>query len=651
MPTCEKTYDVIVVGAGHAGCEAALAAARMGHPTLLLTINLDHVAAMSCNPAVGGLAKGHLVKEIDALGGEMAKAADRTAIQFRRLNTRKGVAVRGSRSQNDRDLYRRRMKAVVERQPGLDVRQAMVERLLVENGRVRGVESSIHERFPGRTVILTTGTFLRGLIHVGLDRFPAGRMGDPPSNGLSCQLRELGFETGRLKTGTTPRLNGRTIDFQGLEVQHGDAEPRPFSFETTRIPLPQVPCHITYTNGACHDAIRSGLDRSPLFSGVIEGTGARYCPSIEDKVVRFAEKPRHQVFLEPEGLETEEVYPNGLATSLPVDVQVRMVRAVPGLERAEILRPGYAIEYDYVNPIQLKPSQETRLVRGLYHAGQINGTSGYEEAAAQGLLAGINAVLAVRGEGPLILPRSRAYAGVLIDDLVTRGTSEPYRMFTSRAEYRLLLREDNADLRLREIGRGLGLVPDDVYRAFLRKREAIGVLLERLERVTLRPDPGVQDRLRELGSAPIKNAVSLALLLRRHEITFQDLGRFEPALEGVDPRVAEEVEVQLKYQGYIDRQERQVERLGRMDGAPIPESVDYRRVHGLSNEVKEKLSRVRPASLGQASRIDGVTPAAIMALQIHIKQVRGGVDAAGAGEAQFAEERGPTVSSDKTPVF
>ncbi|MFP4037186.1 MAG: tRNA uridine-5-carboxymethylaminomethyl(34) synthesis enzyme MnmG [Desulfobacteraceae bacterium] len=633
-----QSYDVIVVGAGHAGCEAALAAAGMGHPVLLLTINLDHVAAMSCNPAVGGLAKGHLVKEIDAMGGWMAKAADETAIQLRRLNKRKGVAVQGTRSQNDRDLYRRKMKAIVEQQPGLYVRQGLVERLLIEDWRVKGVETALGERFLGRTVVLTTGTFLRGLIHVGLEKFPAGRMGDPPSNGLSRQLKELGFEIGRLKTGTTPRLSARSIDYSGLEVQHGDEEPRPFSFETTGLSLPQVPCHITYTTRQCHDIIRSGLDRSPLFSGVIEGTGARYCPSIEDKVVRFEEKPRHQIFLEPEGLDTVEVYPNGLATSLPVDVQERMVRAVPGLERAEILRPGYAIEYDYVDPVQLKPNQETKLIQGLFHAGQINGTSGYEEAAAQGFMAGVNAVLKVRGEPSLVLGRSQAYIGVLVDDLVTRGTNEPYRMFTSRSEYRLLLREDNADLRLRETGRRLGLVSDQVYEDFCRKRAAIEELLDRLDKVRVRPEPGVLDKLRELGSPPIRNSVSLSRLLRRNEVEFRHLAWFDPGLTGMDRAVAEEVETRIKYQGYIERQERQVERLKRMESVRIPEGVDYNAVHGLSTEVREKLGRVRPVNLGQASRISGVTPAALMALQVVLKRTEGRSAASGGCSMEAGSE-------------
>jgi len=622
MPTYEKTYDVIVVGAGHAGCEAALAAARMGHPTLLLTINLDHIAAMSCNPAIGGLAKGHLVKEIDALGGEMAKNADETGIQFRRLNTRKGLAVQGSRSQNDMDLYRKRMKGVVESQPNLDIRQAMVDRLLIKDGRIEGIETHIHERFLSQTVILTTGTFLRGLIHIGLDHFPAGRMGDPPSNQLSEQLKELGFDVGRLKTGTTPRLNGRTIDYGGLEIQLGDEKPRPFSFTTTRISLPQVPCHITYTNSRTHAFIREGLDRSPLYSGIIKGTGARYCPSIEDKVVRFAEKERHQIFLEPEGLDTMEVYPNGIPTSLPIDVQIKMVRSVAGLERAEILRPGYAIEYDFVNPLQLKPTLETKLVEGLFHAGQINGTSGYEEAAAQGLMAGINAVLKVRGQEPLFLDRSQAYLGVLLDDLVTKGTNEPYRMFTSRAEYRLLLREDNADFRLRDIGYRLGLVSEDVYRQFCRKREAVEKLIDRLNDMKIRPEPSVLDQLKGRASPPIKNITSLAQLLRRHEILFEHLFLFAPELEGIEESIFEEVETRIKYEGYILNQQKQVEKLKKMENVRLPEEVDYAIIHGLTREAKEKLSKVRPISLGQASRISGITPAALMAIQIHLKKNR-----------------------------
>jgi tRNA uridine 5-carboxymethylaminomethyl modification enzyme len=620
MSTLEKEYDVIVVGAGHAGCEAALASARMGHPTLLLTINLDHIAVMSCNPAIGGLAKGHLVKEIDALGGEMARIADHSGIQFRRLNTRKGIAVQGSRSQNDRDLYRKVMKSVVESQSNLDLRQAMVDSLLVKDRKVYGIETNIHERFLSKTVILTTGTFLRGLIHIGLDNFPAGRMGDPSAINLSAQLEELGFEIGRLKTGTTPRLNGRTIDYSGLIVQHGDEKIRPFSFSTEKILLPQVPCHITHTNERTHEYIREGLSGSPLFSGVIKGVGARYCPSIEDKVVRFKEKERHQIFLEPEGLDTLEVYPNGLATSLPIDTQTKMVHSIPGLENAEILRPGYAIEYDYINPIQLHPNQETKLIDGLFHAGQINGTSGYEEAAAQGLMAGINAVLKIRGEDPLILERAQAYTGVLIDDLVTKGTKEPYRMFTSRAEYRLLLREDNADFRLTDISHDLGLVSDDSHRKYLKRKEGVERLLERLDSTKIRPETTVIDQLKKLGSSPIKNVMPLSDLLKRHEIRIEHLRLFDPELATIEENIAEEVETRIKYEGYIKRQEQYVEKLKKMEHTKLPDTIEYEKVYGLTKEVMEKLNRVRPRSLGQASRISGVTPAALMALQVHFKK-------------------------------
>src|SRR5882724_6446997 len=614
-------YDVIVVGAGHAGIEACLAAARMGRKTLMLTLNLDHIGQMSCNPAIGGIGKGHLVKEIDALGGEMGRAIDETGIQFRTLNTKKGPAVRASRAQADKALYRQRMKVVLENCQNLTLRQASVERLIIEGGKVEGVETQIGEQFYGRRVILTTGTFLRGLIHIGDRNFAAGRAGDFAVQGLSEELAKLGFKVGRLKTGTCPSLDSRSIDYSRLRVQHGDEPPVPFSFSNEGITQQQVPCHITYTNNRTHEIIRSAVHRSPMYSGTIKSRGPRYCPSIEDKIVRFADKARHQIFLEPEGLTTVEVYPNGLSTSLPLDVQIEMVRSIDGLERAEIMRPGYAIEYDYVEPTQLYPSLETKQVRHLYHAGQINGTTGYEEAAAQGLMAGINAVLSLRGEQPLVLSRDQAYLGVLIDDLVTRGTDgEPYRMFTSRAEYRLLLREDNADLRLTEIGHSIGLATAEAYQSVAAKKAKTSILMGLLEQKQINPTVEINKGLESIGSAPIRNQTSLAQLLRRPEISVSDIAIFSEELDRFDSDVTLQAEVEIKYAGYIDRQMEMVERFKKIENVRLPEDLNYSDIRGLSREVCEKLSKIKPKSLGQASRISGITPAAISLLSIYLRK-------------------------------
>ena len=613
-------FDVVVVGGGHAGIEACLACARTGHPTLLITQKIEQIGHMSCNPAVGGLAKGHLVKEIDVLGGEMAKATDETGIQFRRLNDTRGPAVRSSRAQVDRQEYRSRMKRTVENQEDLSIQEATVEEILIHRDQVIGVKTDSDETVLTKALILAPGTFMNGLIHIGLTHFSAGRMGDPASIGLSESLKRLGFRMGRLKTGTTPRLDRHSIDFTQLTRQFGDEPPLPFSFSTEKIETEQLPCYITYTNIRTHEIIRSGLDRSPLYCGVIKGIGPRYCPSIEDKVVRFADKKRHQIFLEPDGRKTTEVYPNGISTSLPQDVQTRMLRSIKGLEQVEIIRPGYAIEYDFVDPTELKPSLETKKIRGLFHAGQINGTSGYEEAGAQGLMAGINASLYIRGERPLILKRSDAYIGVLIDDLVTKGTAEPYRMFTSRAEYRLHLREDNADLRLREMGYEVGLVKEKDYRIFLEKRMAIENTLSRISSLRVNPIKENNEILHQWGSATLKKDSSLREILKRPEIHFKNLFDFDRSLEGIPESIQEQVEIQVKYDGYIKRQMEQIDRFKRLEDVSFPEEFDFGSVIGLTTEVMEKLKKIKPHSLGQASRISGVTPAALSILMVNLKK-------------------------------